>query len=315
MAGLVLAAAFVLSLTGAGQARAADCATAQECYNAATWQRAVADDYSNKAAWFREMSRQNFVSAKEWGDKATFAFHAGDATAATWYKAIADDYSSKSVANAKAADDYANRAKFIYAAAEGNVTRGNWLGSCLPAGDCSMFTRPPGITDAEWFQSVAELSGGSEAEPSSPVTTCPAGVYCDAIQGHGPCTKIDNVRPKKFLGFTVFKIHATAHWCYKNGQITKLYSSDAHCDVTAYGVIRGFTCDNPDGKGRRECYGGNPEHCAVMWSFDIHKDTWTPTTGQITVARYHWCATNQISGSGAWKKTGHCDNVEPWSKA
>jgi hypothetical protein len=115
----ICAAAFAV----AGKAQAAECMTPEACYNAAVWQNAVARDYSNKAAWFRATSKQNFIDAKQWSDKAIFAFHAGDAVAATWYKAISDDYARKSINDSKAADDYAARAAFTRTAAAGNVKR------------------------------------------------------------------------------------------------------------------------------------------------------------------------------------------------
>jgi hypothetical protein len=121
---LVLAVGLLIALVVAGaKAQAAECMEMESCGNAADWEKAVSDDYSNKAAWFRATSSQNFVNAKQWGDKATFAFHAGDATAAAWYKAIADDYSRKSVADAKAATDYANKALFWAAAADRDFRR------------------------------------------------------------------------------------------------------------------------------------------------------------------------------------------------
>jgi hypothetical protein len=119
---LLLFVGLLLALAGSAKAKA-DCMTPDACFSAADWQKAVADDSSNKAAWFRAAAAQNFVDAKQWGDKATFAFHAGDATAAAWYKAIADDYAHKAVANSKAADNYAAQAKFIAAAAVGSVKR------------------------------------------------------------------------------------------------------------------------------------------------------------------------------------------------
>ena len=111
------------SLVFVGRAQAADCMTPDACYNAAVWQNAVAKDYFNQGVWFREQSKQYFGLAYEWNQKATFAFHAGDAVAATWYKAIADDYARKSRDNANAADKRFAQAAFTRAAAQGNVQR------------------------------------------------------------------------------------------------------------------------------------------------------------------------------------------------
>jgi hypothetical protein len=120
--GLVFVVAMVFSMSATAKADNS-CSELDTCHTAATWEKAIADDYSNKAAWFRATSRQNFINAYEWNQKATFAFHAGDATAATWYKAIADDYSRKSVADAKAADSYALQALHWAAAADTSFRR------------------------------------------------------------------------------------------------------------------------------------------------------------------------------------------------
>jgi hypothetical protein len=121
--GILLGIALAILLVGSSRANAAACADLEACGTAADWEKAISDDYSNKAAWFRATSAQNFVNAKQWGDKATFAFHAGDATAATWYKAIADDYARKAVADSKAATNYANQSLFWAAAADRDYRR------------------------------------------------------------------------------------------------------------------------------------------------------------------------------------------------
>ena len=155
-AGLLLALALVTSLAIASGARAADCTTASVCFSTAESQRDAADDASNKAAWFRATSTQNFVNAKQWGDKATFAFHAGDAVAATWYKAIADDYSRKAIADAKAADSYANQAAFLKAAADNNASRGMFIMTATASGGC-----PLQIADAGSQSDVIACTAGA----------------------------------------------------------------------------------------------------------------------------------------------------------
>jgi hypothetical protein len=136
-AGLALAAAFVLSLSTSAQAQA-ECMSAKACSDAAVWQQALAGDSGNKSTWFRATSKQNFINAYEWGQKATFAFHAGDGTAAVWYKAIADDYSRKSVADAKAADDYAAQAQFYWAASQDSLNRSEFFGVLGEGSDLSI---------------------------------------------------------------------------------------------------------------------------------------------------------------------------------
>jgi hypothetical protein len=132
---IVLAAVFAVSLGASSRAQAADCMDLEQCDTAAVWQKAVSDDYSNKAAWFRATSKQNFINAYEWNQKATYAFHAGDATAAVWYKAIADDYSRKSVADAKAADSYALQALFWAAATDTSLKRYMFIANSPEPGD------------------------------------------------------------------------------------------------------------------------------------------------------------------------------------
>jgi hypothetical protein len=120
---LLLAAVFAISLTASSQAQAAECTELDACLTAGQWSKAVSDDYNNKAAWFRAVSKQHFIDAYTWNQKAAFAFAAGDGTAAAWYKAVADDYSRKSVAESKAATDYANQALFWAAAADNAFRR------------------------------------------------------------------------------------------------------------------------------------------------------------------------------------------------
>jgi hypothetical protein len=135
---LLLVAAFAVSLTASSHARAAECMSATACSDAAVWQQAIADDSNNKSAWFRATSKQNFINAYEWGQKATFAFYAGDGTAAAWYKAIADDYSRKSVADAKAANDYAAQAQSYVNASQDSINRSEFFGALGEGSDLSI---------------------------------------------------------------------------------------------------------------------------------------------------------------------------------
>jgi hypothetical protein len=328
-AGLAIVASFAAALAISARASADECQTATDCYNAATWQRAVASDYSNKAAWFREMSRQNFIDAKQWGDKATFAFHAGDAVAAAWYKGIADDYARKAVDNAKAADDYANRAKFVSAAAAGSQDRGNWLQSCGDAETCSRMVRPAGLTDAQWFTTVSQLDPSMTQVDLPPETfSCPPGEVCTASAAapHG-CKTINNPREKMgrvdpndpIFGkgrywAPLIQITFKTTWCYRNGDITRMDPPDAYCKVTTLGRIRGWACDNPDGHAvfPAKRTGGNPEHGAWIYSFTIHQSVYIPWLGEVVKIRDdRWCAGNQVSASGAHKRHGRC-SLQSW---
>jgi hypothetical protein len=169
VAALSLVAIFVVMLAGSRAARAADCMSASACSDAAVWQQAVAEDSNNKAAWFRATSKQNFIYAKQWGDKATFAFYAGDATAATWYKAIADDYSRKSVADAKAADNYAAQAQSYVNASQDSINRSEFFGILGEGSDLSIASNGPKCehtihhkTDPDAFGSGRPNSYGCE---------------------------------------------------------------------------------------------------------------------------------------------------------
>jgi hypothetical protein len=135
---VVLAAVFAISLTASSRAQAADCMSAGACSDAAVWQQAIADDSANKATWFRATSKQNFINAYEWGQKATFAFHAGDGTAAAWYKAIADDYSRKSIADSKAADSYSAQALSYFNASQDSLNRSEFFGVLGEGSDLSI---------------------------------------------------------------------------------------------------------------------------------------------------------------------------------
>jgi hypothetical protein len=122
-AGLILFAALAFVLAVSGQARAADCATPDACYNAAAWQKAIADDYSKKAFFAGADAQNNFRAAADWHNKSVAAFLSGDGNAAGWYQAIANDYARKAAASATAANDFAAKAKFTRAAGDANVAR------------------------------------------------------------------------------------------------------------------------------------------------------------------------------------------------
>lgn len=225
--GLMLAVAFVLSLTATTtRAEATDCTTANACFTAAQWERAIANDYFQKGVWFREMSRQNFVSAKEWGDKATFAFYAGDATAAQWYKTLADDYSRKSAANAKAADDYFARARFVSVAADNDILRGLFI--------------------AGGVQSYADYP----ADPGNVDGTCTSGDICTA-GAHKTCKRhpLDNYWHPRVAGADVYRAYVYTMWCFRNGVIVSRHSDTGDHNITDWGHALGYEIDyGPDQK-------------------------------------------------------------------
>jgi hypothetical protein len=228
--GLLLAIALLLSLTATAKAQAADCMTADECVNSAQWLKGIANDYNNKAAWFRATSRQNFINAYEWNQKATFAFHAGDATAATWYKAIADDYSRKAVADAKAADSYANQATFYYAAYNNNISRGMFI-----AGGVQSFADYP-------------------ADPGDVDGTCTTGDLCTAGT-HKTCKKhpLDTYWHPKVAGKDVYQAHVYTMWCFKNGVIVSRHTTTDDHHITDWGHLWSYEIDNGPDKKRSYC--------------------------------------------------------------
>jgi hypothetical protein len=230
LGGLLLAVAFLLSLTATSKAQAADCMTANECVNSAQWLKAIADDYNNKAAWFRATSRQNFINAYEWNQKATFAFHAGDATAAAWYKAIADDYSRKAVADAKAADSYANQATFYYAAYNNNISRGMFI-----AGGVQSFADYP-------------------ADPGNVDGTCTTGDLCTA-GARKTCKShpMDNYWHPRVAGSDVYRAHVYTMWCFKNGVIVSRHSDTSDHHITAWGHLWSYEIDNGADQKRSYC--------------------------------------------------------------
>jgi len=125
--GLVLAVAFAVSAAMATRAEAAECMTAQACFDKAASQRAAARDFFNQGVWFREYSKQYFVLAEEYNRIARFAFAAGNPQAG-WAKAAADDFSTKAVENANAADERFRQAAFTSAAADASFERGLLIG-------------------------------------------------------------------------------------------------------------------------------------------------------------------------------------------
>jgi hypothetical protein len=126
-AGLILFAALAFGLVASGQARAADCMTPDACYDAANWQKAIADDYSKKAFFAGADAQNNFKAAADWHNRSVAAFLSGDGGTAQWDQALANDYARKAAASQTAANNFAAQAKFTRAAAAANVARGMQL--------------------------------------------------------------------------------------------------------------------------------------------------------------------------------------------
>lgn len=255
---------------------------AKDCFNAANWQNAVAENYFAEGVFFREYSKNYFVQAAEWNQKATFAFHAGDATAALWYKAIADDYSAKSVANAKAADKRFAQAAFTRAAAQDSLNRGQFFSAQDDVGP----SYPEGIQTA-----------GAD----------PGGKYnCT-----GAAKIINNHRTiEAWTGRDFFSYELTTPWKFCNGQVTQLYPAEPdqepkHPDWRYVGRE----------KVRAACYGGTPERCAWSYRWHFVKDLPTVHVGPVTIdpdVHRYVCVTTQVRGDGAHYRHGSCD-LRAWS--
>jgi hypothetical protein len=107
----------------------------------------------------------------------------------------------------------------------------------------------------------------------------------------------------------LWTIELRTTWRYCGGQIVKMWPASAHCWVTTAGAASGYKCLDPGGvKVRAISNGGSPEHAVYTYSFRIE--------GRLPGTDYaffstRWCATNQISGSGAHVRHGSCE-VQPW---
>jgi hypothetical protein len=279
---LLIAAAIAASLTVTARAQADNsCMSAQACYNAATWETAVANDYQNKGVFFRGYSTHYFGLAYEWNQKATFAFYAGDATAATWYKAIADDYSRKSVQNSKAADEHFAQAAHWRGAAQTSVNRARFFSALEDVGP----SYPEGIHIA-----IAQ----------------PTGKYnCT-----GTAKVVKNQRKIEGLSFDLFSYRAETPWMFCNGKVTKMYPGELWQTSHSRWQFIGRE------KVRAACYGGTPERCA--WSYLWHWKLDNPTVelpGGITINEDKYrdtCVTTQVRGDGAHYRHGGCD-LKAWS--
>jgi hypothetical protein len=184
------------------------------------------------------------------------------------------------------------------------------------------FERPPGWTDAEWFTWVSTYGDSETVDVSPPeqYVDPPDAEGSTAVAAGGRCKTITNTRQKTervdpsnpATKAPVLSITLRTTWCYSGGQVRKLYPAYAHCLPTLFGEGRGWTCDNPNGhKELVKCFGGSPEHCGYFYSFDIHRDVATKI-GPFAIQHDVWCAGNQVSGSGAHVRHGHC-SPQPWS--
>jgi hypothetical protein len=285
-AGLLVLVALTLSLTATAKAEA-QCMSAKDCLNAATWQHAVADNYAAEGNFFRGYATHYFALAYEWNQKATFAFHAGDANAAAWYKAIADDYSRKSVQNANAADQRFAQAASMRAAAEDSLNRGKFFAALSDADPAN----PEGIE-------VASANPGG-------------GYNCTNAQ-----KQVKNQRKieSSWAKSDLFSYRIETPWTFCNGQITRIFPAVPWETIHDAGDDANWKFVSRD-KKRANCYGGTPERCAWTYQWHFWLDLPTVKIGdfEIDVDKHKYpCVTTQVRGDGAHYRHGGCD-LKAWS--
>lgn len=282
---VVLTVALVGWLAASPRAEAAECMSAKECFNAANWQNAIAQDYFNQGVWFREHSKLYFGYAYEWNQKATFAFHAGDAVAAQWYKALGDAYSADSRRNAKAADERFAQAAFTRAAAENNFNRG------------------------KFFAALAEADPGEGIEIAR---AQPGG-------GHNCTGAVKQVKNERMIESSWFKSDLFSYrietpWTFCNGQVTRIYPAVTWETIHNAGDDAGWELVGKE-KKRANCYGGTPERCAwtYQWHFKLDLPTVKKGDVEIDLDKHKFpCVTTQVRGDGAHYRHGGCD-LKAWS--
>jgi hypothetical protein len=110
------------------------------------------------------------------------------------------------------------------------------------------------------------------------------------------------------LGTHLWTVRLTTAWKYCNGDIVKMYPAGSEFWTTSAGAVAGWRCLHQGTKIRAINTGGNPEHGAYTYAYDIE---FKPPYSPFVLGVKHWCATNQISGSGAHRRHGSCD-IQPW---
>jgi hypothetical protein len=185
-----------------------------------------------------------------------------------------------------------------------------------PAAANADFTRPPFMNDQQWWNFALQVgpTGPSldwHAQEQS--WTPPGSDYEIAGIGRGGrCKEVSNIRTKHSpLSTHLWSVRLDTRWCFLGGRVTKIYPAHfTYCWPSSAGALVGYRCENPEGsKVRANCYGGNPEHCAYTFSWHV--------TGTITGYQFYsdiWCATTQVTGSGAHKRHGSC-SLQPWAAA
>ncbi len=290
---LALAVASLIWLIPAAKADAA-CASATDCANAATWQNAVADSFHNQGLFFQGVAQTDFVNAKQWYDKATYAYYAGDANAAAWYKAIADDYAHKAAANSTAANQRFAAEASTRAAAEDSLNR------------------------ARFFAAVNDVGSTYPEGTNVPVADASAGHKYNCT---GAAKQVTNKRKIESSWFhtDLFWYRIETPWEFCNGKITKLYPATPDQDIYKAGDDAKWKFDRRE-KVRANCYGptgsrSDPERCAWTYRFYFVEDLPTVHKGGVDIdldKHRSVCVTTQVKGNGAHYRHGGCD-LKAWS--
>jgi hypothetical protein len=149
-----------------------------------------------------------------------------------------------------------------------------------------------------------------------PVDHHPAEAYVSSPDGSATAAgcrnkEIQNIREGRSWPFRthLWTVVLRTRWRYcSNGQITKMWPASTECWTTWAGAVTGYNCLNQGTKVRAVSNGGNPEHAVYTYSFQIEG---VVPGRDIVFFKERWCATNQISGSGAHRRHGSCD-PQPW---
>jgi hypothetical protein len=196
-----IAAALIFVFGAIGKAQAAECTSVQDCVNAATWQKAISDDFYKKAFFAGADSKKNFETAADWHNKSVGAFLSGNGSAAQLYQALANDSAQKAAASAKAADSYLAQAKFWAAAAHQSGDRGAFL-LALELG--------PGPSAAEDQADSQEPGEGADFPPGS----------ATAASNHEYCKNAPNPPTYKDGVFEMTVRPGT--FCHKGYEVTRV---------------------------------------------------------------------------------------------
>jgi hypothetical protein len=167
-----------------------------------------------------------------------------------------------------------------------------------------------GGSNYDWFHTPINAGAHEVHPPETQVSHDPdTGQPIASPSGNCGVKEIKNTREGTGeLGIKYWTLRLTTMWKYCNGQVTKMYPAAAECWTTIPGNLAGVTCGTIT-KIRAVSQGGNPEHAIYSYSFILNQTL--PYKGGIPGNTWRWCATNQISGSGAHRRHGSCD-PQPW---